>query len=83
MAGAPSVGAQADGPAAPAANANTKAPLGLIALNLGGPTSLYDVEPFLRRLFGDPSVTQLGWLRPLQPLLARSVARSRASGSLL
>ena len=27
-------------------------PLGLIVLNLGGPDSPEDVEPFLRRLFG-------------------------------
>jgi ferrochelatase len=52
-------------------------PLGIIALNLGGPSSLDDVEPFLRRLFGDPDVIQLGWARPLQPLLARMIARSR------
>ena len=57
------------------------APLGLLALNLGGPGSLDDVEPFLRRLFGDPDVIQLGWARPLQPLLAWSIARWRASFS--
>lgn len=49
----------------------------VVALNLGGPDSLEAVEPFLRRLFGDPDVIQLGWLRPLQPLFARLVARSR------
>jgi protoporphyrin/coproporphyrin ferrochelatase len=54
------------------------APLGIVALNLGGPESLDDVEPFLRRLFGDPDVIQLGWARPLQPLLARFIARRRA-----
>jgi ferrochelatase len=52
--------------------------LGLIVLNLGGPSSLEDVEPFLRRLFGDPDVIQLGWLRFLQPLFARMVAKRRA-----
>ena len=36
------------------------APLGLIALNLGGPDSPDDVEPFLHRLFGDPNVIWLG-----------------------
>ncbi len=54
------------------------APLGLVALNLGGPGSLDEVEPFLRRLFGDPEVIQLGWARPLQPLLAWAIARRRA-----
>jgi ferrochelatase len=53
-------------------------PLGIVALNLGGPGSLDEVEPFLRRLFGDPDVIQLGWARPLQPLLARVIARRRA-----
>jgi protoporphyrin/coproporphyrin ferrochelatase len=54
------------------------APLGIVALNLGGPGSLDEVEPFLRRLFGDPDVIQLGWARPLQPLLAWFIARRRA-----
>ena len=54
------------------------APLGIVALNLGGPGSLDEVEPFLRRLFGDPDVIQLGWARPLQPLLARLIAKRRA-----
>jgi len=56
-------------------------PLGIIAMNLGGPGSLEDVEPFLRRLFGDPEVIQLGWARPIQPLLARLIARRRAAFS--
>jgi len=56
-------------------------PLGVIALNLGGPGSLDEVEPFLRRLFGDPDVIQLGWARPIQPLLAWLIARRRASFS--
>jgi len=54
------------------------APLALVALNLGGPDSLDAVEPFLRNLFGDPDVIQLGWARPLQPLFARWIARRRA-----
>ena len=53
-------------------------PLGIIAMNLGGPRSADDVDPFLRRLFGDPEVIQLGWARPIQPLLARLIARRRA-----
>ena len=52
-------------------------PIGLVVMNLGGPSSLDDVEPFLRRLFGDPDVIQLGWLSFLQPLLARTIARRR------
>src|SRR5206468_11333017 len=57
------------------------APLGIIALNLGGPGSLDDVQPFLRRLFGDPDVIQLGLARPFQPLLAWAIARSRGPKS--
>ena len=52
-------------------------PLGLVVMNLGGPSSLDDVEPFLERLFGDPDVIQLGWLGFLQPLLARTIAKRR------
>jgi ferrochelatase len=58
-------------------SAGPGAPLGLVVMNLGGPSSLDDVEPFLRRLFGDPDVIQLGWLSFLQPLLARTIARRR------
>jgi ferrochelatase len=52
--------------------------LALVALNLGGPDSPEAVEPFLRRLFGDPEVIHLGPARPLQPLLAWAIARRRA-----
>jgi ferrochelatase len=52
--------------------------LGIVVLNLGGPDSPDAVEPFLRNLFADPDVIQLGWLRPLQPLFARVIARRRA-----
>jgi protoporphyrin/coproporphyrin ferrochelatase len=55
--------------------------LGLVALNLGGPGSLDDVEPFLQRLFSDPEVIQLGWLSFLQKPLARRIARRRAPES--
>ena len=52
--------------------AGARAPIGLVALNLGGPSSLDDVEPFLLRLFNDPDVIQLGWLGFLRPRLARA-----------
>jgi len=74
-------------PAAAAAHApgpersGARAPLGLVALNLGGPSSLDDVEPFLLRLFGDPDVIQLGWLRFLQPLVARLIVKGYAPKS--
>jgi len=65
----------------PAPASDAPAPIGLIALNLGGPSSLDDVAPFLLRLFGDPDVIQLGWLRFLQPLVARAIVRSYAAKS--
>jgi len=67
----------------PAAGESTapRAPIGLVVMNLGGPGSLDDVEPFLRRLFGDPDVIQLGWLSFLQPLLARAIAKRRSPES--
>ena len=53
--------------------------LAIVALNLGGPDSPDAVEPFLRNLFADPDVIQLGpLLRPVQPLIARFIARRRA-----
>jgi ferrochelatase len=55
--------------------------LGVVALNMGGPDSLAAVQPFLRNLFADPDIIQLGWARPLQPLLARFIARRRAAFS--
>jgi ferrochelatase len=60
---------------APAPVPASAEPLGIIALNLGGPASLDDVQPFLRRLLGDPDVVQLPW--PFRQWLARSVARRR------
>jgi ferrochelatase len=55
--------------------------LAIVLLNLGGPDSPEAIEPFLRNLFADPDVIQLGWLRPLQPLFARLIARRRAPSS--
>jgi ferrochelatase len=53
-------------------------PIAIVGLNLGGPDTLDDVEPFLYNMFRDPDVIQLGWARPLQPLLARFISRRRA-----
>lgn len=52
--------------------------LGVVALNMGGPDSPEAVEPFLRNLFADPDIIQLGWAKPLQGLLARRIAHRRA-----
>ncbi|HVV52973.1 MAG TPA: ferrochelatase, partial [Polyangia bacterium] len=66
--------------AAAPAGAPTAAPLGLIALNLGGPGSLDDVRPFLQRLFADPEVLQIRW-SPLRKFVAWRIARGRAAFS--
>ncbi len=60
--------------------AAARAPIGLVALNLGGPGSLDDVRPFLQRLFADPEVLQIRW-SPLRKYVAWSIARKRASYS--
>ena len=52
-------------------------PIGLVALNLGGPGSLDDVRPFLQRLFADPEVLQIRWSL-LRNYVAWSIARKRA-----
>jgi ferrochelatase len=52
--------------------------LAVVALNLGGPDSPEAVQPFLRNLFADPEVIQLGWARFLQRPLARLIAWRRA-----
>ena len=63
--------------AAPQTGAASRAPIGLIALNLGGPGSLDDVRPFLQRLFADPEVLQIRW-SPLRKYVAWSISRGRA-----
>ncbi len=49
-------------------------------MNLGGPRSLEEVEPYLRQLFGDPLVVSAPF-GPLRPLFARLVSRLRAPSS--
>ncbi len=70
---------------APAAGASTsggaRPPIGLVVMNLGGPASLEDVEPFLLRLFGDPDVIQLGWFSFLLPWVARRIVKKYAPKS--
>lgn len=51
----------------------------VVLLQMGGPASLDEIEPFLARLFADPDIIRLPrWMRPFQPSLARFVARRRA-----
>ena len=56
--------------------------IGVVLLNLGGPETLDDVEPYLRNLFEDPYVIELPWaLRWLRKPLARRIAKGRAPAS--
>mmetsp|Transcript_11530 Transcript_11530/g.27078 ORF Transcript_11530/g.27078 Transcript_11530/m.27078 type:complete len:497 (+) Transcript_11530:212-1702(+) len=56
--------------------------LGVLFLNLGGPTTGDDVEEFLFNLFADPDIIRLpGPLAPLQNLIAGFIAKRRAPKS--
>jgi ferrochelatase len=44
---------------------------GIVMLNLGGPATLDDVEPFLLELFADREIIQLPYQRWLGPFIAR------------
>jgi protoporphyrin/coproporphyrin ferrochelatase len=52
----------------------SRPPTAIVMLNLGGPKTLDDVEPFLLRLFADREIIQL----PFQSLLGPFIARRRA-----
>jgi ferrochelatase len=51
--------------------------LAIVLLNLGGPDSLADVEPFLFNLFSDRDIIRGFWGLPLPRFLARRIARKR------
>jgi protoporphyrin/coproporphyrin ferrochelatase len=49
----------------------TRAKTGIVMMNLGGPATLDDVEPFLLELFADREIIQLPLQRWLGPFIAR------------
>ena len=53
------------------------APIGVLLFNLGGPSTLADVEPFLINLFSDRDIIELPLGALLQPVVARIIAKSR------
>lgn len=53
-------------------------PTGVLLMNLGGPDTVADVEPFLINLFSDREIIELPGGRLLQPLYARLIAPRRA-----
>jgi hypothetical protein len=56
--------------------------IGVLLLNLGGPDSLDDVQPFLYNLFADPDIIRLPQpVQFLQPAIAQLVSTLRAPKS--
>ena len=49
-------------------------------MNLGGPRSLDEVEPYLYELFSDPLLISAPF-GPLRPLVAKIISRTRAPSS--
>jgi ferrochelatase len=60
--------------AAAAASPVTSGGTGIVMMNLGGPATLDEVEPFLLRLFADREIIQL----PFQDVLGKFIATRRA-----
>jgi len=58
-------------PAFPSGADVGKPKTGIVMLNLGGPATLDDVEPFLLELFADREIIQLPFQRWLGPFIAR------------
>lgn len=55
--------------------------IGVVLLNMGGPTSLADVEPFLLNLFADREIIRLSPFSWLQKIIARRIVKKRAPKS--
>jgi ferrochelatase len=55
--------------------------VGIALLNFGGPWTLYDVKPFLYRLFSNPSVL-VGVPAPLRQLIAFTIAQVKGASSI-
>lgn len=56
--------------------------VGVLLLNLGGPDSLDDVQPFLYNLFADPDIIRLpASVQFLQPAIAQAISTLRAPKS--
>jgi ferrochelatase len=58
-------------PAAVTREQSPKPKTGIVMLNLGGPATLDDVQPFLLELFADREIIQLPFQRWLGPFIAR------------
>src|SRR5213595_3195293 len=58
-------------PTSPLDQATAAPKTGIVMLNLGGPATLDDVEPFLLELFADREIIQLPFQKWLGPYIAR------------
>jgi ferrochelatase len=58
-------------PVSPQVSPTPKPKTGIVMLNLGGPATLDDVQPFLLELFADREIIQLPFQRWLGPFIAR------------
>src|ERR687894_703771 len=58
-------------PAAPRPSVGSRPRTGIVMMNLGGPATLDDVQPFLLELFADREIIQLPLQRWLGPFIAR------------
>lgn len=68
--------------AAPYSQVTETEKVGVLLLNLGGPETLEDVQPFLYNLFADPDIIRLpSAAKFLQPLIARVISTLRAPKS--
>lgn len=52
--------------------------VGVVMMNLGGPVSVEDVEPFLYNLFMDPAIIDIPLPRALRDWVCRYIARKRS-----
>ncbi|ONK69995.1 uncharacterized protein A4U43_C05F29110 [Asparagus officinalis] len=65
-----------------ASSTTAREKIGVLLLNLGGPETLQDVQPFLFNLFADPDIIRLPrWFRFLQRPLAQLISVVRAPKS--
>lgn len=52
--------------------------VGVVLLNMGGPESSDQLEPYLKNIFSDPAILDIPMGRVLRPVLSRLIARRRA-----
>jgi protoporphyrin/coproporphyrin ferrochelatase len=70
------------GPLVPQWSNPSQGKVGVMLLNLGGPDTLDDVQPFLYNLFADPDIIRLPpLLQFLQPIIAQTISTLRARKS--